>query len=231
MIYPIGMFDPHHKAKNDAALAQVVLRKFVGDAGMDNIVVGEVRKMLDDFEKNHKEQVLVKTKLSFKKLFVFSDWHGGVTDDVLNLYERVKQLGWFGDVRKFKLELEKKYETAVAEVEGEGEDEGEDDEDEDEDEKGKKEKKNKTPPVPEKAIKQVAVDAVHSAIKNVLQPAMGSMMKGRDAKDLVEKSVKDLRPGCRQGHPGYEQGRQPGSAATCRCGCRPQRKKHAGERR
>eukprot|EP00966_Prymnesium_polylepis_P184429 4274986-Prymnesium_polylepis.1 len=61
------MFDPHHKAKNDAALSQVVLRTFVGEAGMEGLVVVEVEKMLNGFEKNHKVQVLVKTKLAFKK--------------------------------------------------------------------------------------------------------------------------------------------------------------------
>ena len=197
MIYPIGMFDPHHKAKNDAALAAIVLRKFVGDAGMDGLVVVEVEKMLDDFEKNHKVQVLVKTKLAFKKLFAWSDWYGGVDDDVLKLYERVKQLDWFGDVRKYKTELENKYGKGEDDGEGEDECEGEEDEDEKEavEEISKKEKKNKATPVPEKAIKQVAVDAVHSAIKNILQPAIKDMMKGKDAKELVRSpSRSSIRP-------------------------------------
>ena len=40
----------------------------------------------------------------------------------------MKQLGWFGETKKFKQELEQKYETAVRV--GEGEDEGEEEHDE-----------------------------------------------------------------------------------------------------
>ena len=210
MTYPIGVFDPHHKATNDAALSQVVMRKFVSDKGMTDIEVKEVEKMLDDFLKNHKDEVKAKTHLAFKKLFVFSDWYGGITPDVVNLYMRVKDVGFFGKTNTLKEELNTKYGHRIRVHKDEDDDDEEHDGDDtnkkkkheeddgDDTNKKKKPKKGKEkedvdPPVPDKTIKQVAIDAVNRVVENVVEPAVARMMKRADAKDLVTKSVKELQ--------------------------------------
>lgn len=194
--YPIGMFDPHHKADNDAALAGLVIRKFVDSKGMTGIVVEEVEKMLDDFCMNHKEAVKTKTHLALKKLFVFSDWYGGITHDVLKLYLRVKTLGWFGKTNTLNEELKEKYGDRITQdKDKDGDDEKDDADDTQKKKKGKKgkEKEDTDVRVLDVSIKQVAIDAVNRVVKTVVEPAVAGMMKRADAKDLVTKSVKELQ--------------------------------------
>eukprot|EP00966_Prymnesium_polylepis_P037149 862273-Prymnesium_polylepis.1 len=58
------MFDPNHKSKNDAALAALVVRKFVGAEGMENIVVDQVEKMPEEVDQVEKNTRRTSMKLS-----------------------------------------------------------------------------------------------------------------------------------------------------------------------